>query len=149
LTTGADVYGIADALPFTTEHYHITPLKNDMERIIVNQLRQQRNGDKLPVHRQGTALAQLYMETLTYGHHPRTCKQRVDYREYPTTREDTLCHHDELFSLPFLDEKMFSVRSGPTRIPNLAPIDDGLFMIGNLTDGTILCPVHGTRTPSE
>ena len=41
------------------------------------------------------------------------------------------------------------MRGGPTCIPGCAPFDDGLFMIGNLHDGDILCPVQGTRIPSN
>ena len=76
-------------------------------------------------------------------------KTTPDYREYPTTAKDTLRHHQQLWSLPYVAEEAFPVRGGPTCIPGCAPFDDGLFMIGNLHDGDILCPVQGTRIPSN
>ena len=72
----------------------------------------------------------------------------TDYKEYPMERSDTLCHHSKLWSLPMLDEESFPVRGGPTCIPYCKPLDNGLFMIGSLTDGAILCPINGTHISS-
>jgi hypothetical protein len=76
-------------------------------------------------------------------------KATVDYREYPTTARDTLRHHRQLWSLPYTAEEAFPVGGGHTCIPGCAPFDDGLFMIGPLHDGDVLCPVQGTRIPSK
>jgi hypothetical protein len=70
----------------------------------------------------------------------------IDYKEYLTELLDTLCHHSNLWSLPMLDEEFFPVRGGPTCIPCCQPLDNGLFMIENLTEKTILCPINGTHT---
>jgi hypothetical protein len=47
-----------------------------------------------------------------------------------------------------LDEESFPVRGRPTCIPYCKPLDNSLFMIGSLPDGTILCPINGTHIPS-
>jgi hypothetical protein len=72
----------------------------------------------------------------------------IGYKEYPTEFLDILCHYSKLWSLPMLDEESFPVRGGPTCIPYCQPLDNGLFMIRDLTDGTILCPINGTHIQS-